>query len=385
MFEDFFRKEFNLNRIAKIIFALLIIVLIFWGLGALSTILIPFGLAWILAYMLMPIVYFLEEKVKIKSRPVNIIIVLTILTGILVGVFAILIPSLIDESKKAWELIQYYDIGGLLVSIIPEELRTKSEFFTSLEGLLASINLQEFIAYIQNLLTGSWKIVQNTLSYLSGMLVILIFLAYLIFIMLDYEALVRGFFSMCPRSTRPFMHELAANVEFYINSYFKGQALISLICGVILAIGFALMGLPLGITFGLFMGLLNMIPYLQYIGYFPLLILVGLQAAATGQNFFIILLIAAGVIFISEIVQQVILIPTIQGKSMGMKPAMILLSLTIWGSLFGFMGLLFALPLSMIIYTFYMKYVIGEPIANGTQIRRTTRKKLSDIFHHENV
>lgn len=381
MFEDFFKKPFSFDRTARITFGLLLVVLIFWGLDTLATILVPFGLAWIVAYLLMPVVYFLERRIKIKSRGLNIFIVLILLAGILGGIIALLIPSIVNESKKAWELIQFYDVGRVLLDLIPENLKSKSEIFDNIENLLASINLQDFISSVQEVLSRSWDIVKSTLNYLSGLVVILLFLAYFIFIMLDYEALCDGFFKLFPRSTRPFMYELSENIEFYINSYFRGQALISLICGIILAVGFAIMGLPLGITFGLFLGLLNMIPYLQYIGYIPLVLLVGLQSAATGQNFFIVLLIAVGVILISEVIQQVFLIPMIQGKSMGMKPAAILLSLAIWGSLLGFLGLLFALPLTMIIYTVYMKYVIGEPISNGALVRKKTRKDFREILH----
>lgn len=374
MFENFFKKPFTLDRIARITFAILLIILLFWGLDTLSNVLIPFALAWMVAYLLLPIVHFLEHKVRIKARWLNVLIVVLLLAGIITGVVALLVPSITEEAKKAWELIQYYDLAGLVVSIIPEGLRNKSDFVNNLEELLSSISVQDFISSVKEVFSRSWNIVQSTLSYLSGLVVVFLFLTYLIFILLDYEVLVKGFYSLCPRSTRPFMYELADNLEFYVNSYFRGQAFISLICGIILAIGFTIMGLPLGITFGLFVGMLNMIPYLQYIGYIPLVMLVGLQSASTNQNFFVLLLIAIAVILVSELVQQVFLTPMIQGKSMGMKPAVILLSLTVWGTIFGFLGLLFALPLTMILYTFYMKYVIGEPVANGALVRKKKKK-----------
>lgn len=380
MLEDFFRKPFTFDRVARITFVVLLIILFFWGVKAIATLLIPFGLAWMTAYLLMPVVYFLEKKLKIKFRALSIFIVVLLLLGILTGVFSLLIPSIIEETKKAWELVQYYDVGGLLLGLVPDGLKTQSEFYSNIEELIASINIQEFISSVQDVFTRSWKIVQSTLSYLSGLVVVFLFLAYLIFIMYDYEILVDGFFKLSPRSIRPFLHELADNIEFYINSYFRGQALISLCCGVILAIGFAIMGLPMGITFGLFLGLLNMIPYLQYIGYFPMVFLVGLQAAVTNQNFFVILLFAVIVILISEVVQQVILTPMIHGKTMGIRPAVILLSLTVWGTIFGFLGLLFALPLTMILYTFYMKYIIGEPIENGPLISDDNRKDFREIL-----
>lgn len=380
MLEKFLQKPFTFDRVIRLLIVVLLISALFLGVRALATLLVPFALAWLFAYLLLPLVRFFQYRVKLRNRGLSIGVVIILVLGLLTGVIALLVPSIVDEVRKAWELVQYYDVGSLLISLIPEELRSRSELAHTLEELLASIDLQQFFTSVQSILTRSWEIVRSTLNYLSGITVVFLFFTYLIFILLDYEDLVAGFFKLFPKRARPFVHEVVDNIEFYINSYFKGQSLISLSCGIILAIGFWIMGLPMGITFGLFVGLLNMIPYLQLLGYIPMVALCGLQAAATGQNFFIVLLFAAIVVLVSEVAQQVFLTPMIHGKSMGIKPAVILLSLTVWGYLFGFMGLLFALPLTMIVYTLYMKYFIGEPVANGAEVQAETRKGLRDLI-----
>ena len=86
-----------------------------------------------------------------------------------------------------------------------------------------------------------------------------------------------------------------------------------------------------------------------------------LKAAQTGQNFFVVLALGIGVMMIVQVIQDTILTPNIMGKRMGMSPAMILLSISIWGSLLGFFGLFIALPLTMSLYSVYKRYVIQDP------------------------
>lgn len=380
MLENFLQKPFTIDRIMRLAIVALLIIGLFWSIQVLATLLVPFALAWLVAYLLLPLVRFFQYRAKLRNRGLAIGVVLLLVLGVLTGVVALLVPSIVDEVRKAWELVQYYDIGSVLRGLIPEKLSSKSEFAHTLEELIASIDLKQLVTSIQGILSRGWDIVQSTINYLSGLTVVFLFFTYLIFILLDYEELAEGFFKLFPKSCRPFVHEVAESVEFYINSYFKGQSLISFCCGIILAIGFWIMGLPMGITFGLFVGLLNMVPYLQLLGYIPMVALCGLQAASTGQNFFIVLLFAVIVVLVSEVAQQVFLTPMIHGKAMGIKPAVILLSLTIWGYIFGFMGLLFALPLTMILYTLYMKYFIGEPIENGPELQQETRKGLREVI-----
>ena len=130
--------------------------------------------------------------------------------------------------------------------------------------------------------------------------------------------------------------------------------------GVLFSIGFLIIGFPMAIGLGMFIGLLNMVPYLQLIGLVPTILLAVVKAADTGESFWIIMLGALIVFAVVQIIQDTILTPKIMGHVMGLNSAIILLSLSIWGSLLGIMGMIIALPMTTLLITYYQKYVIQK-------------------------
>lgn len=376
--DDFFKKPFTLDRIARIFFIVALIVLLIYLVGGIWRMLVPFAVAWITAVMLMPAVKFFQHKVKIKNRIAAIFVVLLLFIIIVTGVIALLLPSIVAEGRKAWELFSYYFTPDLLLSFVPEQYRADVANTLNLDYLFSQFDFQEILHYIQSLFERGWSILSSTITFFLSFAVVGIFLLYTFFILKDYEKINRGVIHLFPESARPYVLELGANINKYVTNYFKGQGLIALICGVFLAIGFWLMGMPLGITCGLFIGFLNLVPYMQIFGMPPMILLCMLQSASTGQNVWILLLIAFGILGLSQLLQDAYLTPTILGHKMGMLPAVLLLSLTVWGSLLGFWGLIFALPLTMILYTFYMKYVIKEPLAEEEPLHKPNISELTE-------
>ena len=177
---------------------------------------------------------------------------------------------------------------------------------------------------------------------------------------IDYEKIANGWINLIPARIRPFAKGLADDVEQSMNRYFRGQSLIALCVGVLLSIGFKIVGFPLAVTLGLFIGVLNLIPYLQAIGLIPMVILSLLKSAETGQNFWIIFGSGLLILGIVQCIQDLYLTPRIMGKAMGLNPAIILLSLSIWGTLLGFIGLIIALPLTTLCLSYYKRFILLE-------------------------
>ena len=117
----------------------------------------------------------------------------------------------------------------------------------------------------------------------------------------------------------------------------------------------------MGITLGLIIGILNIVPYLQVLGFLPAILLALLKAMETGNSFWQILLAVSIVIIIVQAIQDLILVPRIMGKAYNMNPAIILLSLSIWGTIMGILGMLLALPLTTLIVSYYKRLVIKKP------------------------
>ena len=184
-----------------------------------------------------------------------------------------------------------------------------------------------------------------------------IILLYTFFILLDYEAIAQGWTGLVPAKYRENTVRIVTDVKESMNRYFRGQAAVAFCVGILFSIGFLIIDFPLAIGFGLFIGLLNMVPYLQLIALVPTVLLALLKAADTGGNFWWILASALLVFCIVQVIQDALIVPKIMGKITGLNPAIILLSLSVWGALMGVVGMIIALPCTSLMLSYYKRYI----------------------------
>jgi len=359
--ERFFNREFTFDRIARMFVLTIIVLLILWGVRAIWDVLLPFLLAGIFAYVVMPLVRFFQYTLRVRSRGLSVILTLGVIGALIYLAIIYVVPSVKEEVEKTLQMISSYSGGQDLISmLLPRSVR---DYFTSNRtwgNLSRNLSIDKVIENTKLILDQVGGIINSTLSVFSWGFVFLMGIVYFIFILLDFENLGRGIISLFPVSLRPMMRTVFSDLDRYMNSYFRGQALVALSVGVLLSIGFNIIGLPMATAMGIFIGLLNFIPYMQALGIVPLGLAGLLMAAQNGENVFVCLLIAYGVLLIVQIIQDMILVPRIMGHTMGMRPSLILLVLTIWGSLLGFFGMLIALPTTMFLYSFYKRYVLED-------------------------
>ena len=359
--ERFFNREFTFDRIARMFVLTIIVLLILWGVRAIWDVLLPFLLAGIFAYVVMPLVRFFQYTLRLRSRGLSVILTLGVIGALIYLAIIYVVPSVKEEVEKTLQMISSYSGGQDLISmLLPRSVR---DYFTSNRtwgNLSRNLSIDKVIENTKLILDQVGGIINSTLSVFSWGFVFLMGIVYFIFILLDFENLGRGIISLFPVSLRPMMRTVFYDLDRYMNSYFRGQALVALSVGVLLSIGFNIIGLPMATAMGIFIGLLNFIPYMQALGIVPLGLAGLLMAAQNGENVFVCLLIAYGVLLIVQIIQDMILVPRIMGHTMGMRPSLILLVLTIWGSLLGFFGMLIALPATMFLYSFYKRYVLED-------------------------
>ena len=117
---------------------------------------------------------------------------------------------------------------------------------------------------------------------------------------------------------------------------------------------------PMAIGLLLFIGFLNMVPYLQLLSFILTILLAIVKAADTGENFWFILFLALIVFAVVQMIQDSLLTRKIMGKVTGLNSAIILLSLSIWGSLLGVLGMIIALPMTTLMLTYYQRYIIKK-------------------------
>ncbi|MDR0538600.1 MAG: AI-2E family transporter [Tannerellaceae bacterium] len=352
-----FDKPFTFDRAARILFSALLIAGALYLLALLKNALLPFLIAWLLAYLMQPLVRFFQYKLKFKSRPLSISAVLLSLLILISSLLMLLIPSITEEAEKTILLMRKAS-DSTYIPFIPQAWQEYLWNNLDLERAIDMLSKDSLSSLVKEVAPRLWNLFTNTVSIIISLAIIFVIFLYFIFILLDYEKIANGWKKLIPDKYRPFVLELAIDVESSMNRYFRGQSLIALIVGSLLAIGFRIIDFPLGVTLGLFIGLLNLIPYLQAIGLIPMILLSLLKAAETGQNFWIIFGLGIIVLVIVQCIQDLILIPRIMGKAMGMNPAIILLSLSIWGSLLGFVGLIIALPLTTLCLSYYRRFFL---------------------------
>lgn len=353
-------KKITFDSFIRSITLILLVVGIGLLVKHLSSVLLPFFIAWLLAYMLYPLVCFLQFRCRLRNRVVSIIVALLLVLGVITGAMFLIVPPMIGEVTKLSRYVTPIAQQYLGESGIAESIDRFVQQFVNKNTIVQLIQQDKVMDALQMGLAQAWDIVYHAMGFILGIFVVFVVFLYMFFILLDYEKLSNGWVRLIPADKRPFFQGLAEDVEHGMNSYFRGQSLIALIVGILFSIGFLIIDFPLAIGLGLFIGFLNLVPYLQLIGLIPTIFLALLKSLETGQNFWVIMLMAMAVFAVVQSIQDMYLTPRIMGHVMGLNPAVILLSLSVWGSLLGFIGLIVALPLTTLCLSYYRRFVLKE-------------------------
>ena len=351
------RQPYTFDRVVRIIITCVIIVGIIWLINILKGVLLPFCVACLVAYLFEPFVQFNRRLLRLKGRVVAIFITLfeaTFLFGILCYV---LVPMIMSEMQHMGHLLKVYSNTELEIPFMPEGVHSFIKKYVDFEYLASLMRREDQIKMLENVLSSTWSVVTSGISMIISLLSWFIVFLYVIFIMLDYEKLALMGRHLVPPMYRRTVFRIGRDIQRSMNHYFRGQALVAFCVGVLFSIGFLIIDMPLAIVLGMFIGLLNMVPYLQLISIIPTTILCLVCSVDSGVNFWVIFWECMAVYAIVQAIQDFYLTPKIMGKAMGLNPAIILLSLSVWGCLLGFLGLIIALPLTTLLLAYYDEYI----------------------------
>lgn len=324
----------------------------------LSAALLPFLIAWLFAYLLYPVVKFVQDKLHVKVRALSIIITLIFVFAIIALILYFIIPPMIEQFQKLGEILSRWvhqtthtnNITAYISGWIEENQQQIEHFFRS----------KDFADAIKVAMPKVFNFVGQTANVVISIIASMITLLYMFFILLDYEYLTQNWIRIFPEKNRPFWKGLMKDVERELNNYIRGQGMVAFCMAVMFCIGFTIMDFPMAIGLGILIGILDLVPYLHTFALIPTAFLAMLKAADTGQNFWMIFGLAVGLFILIQIISDMIVTPKIMGKAMGLNPAILLLSLSVWGSLLGFIGLIIALPLTTLIIAYWQRYVTKE-------------------------
>ena len=344
---------------------------VFWGVSAIifglflygfRTVLLPFLAGMVIAYFLDPIADRLEKLGFSRLLATTTILVITI--GIIVLAFMILVPVLLTQlsqflerlpeyTKRLEELVQSIKIGPLDGLIGEATASAKS----NISGII-----QQGAGLVGTVLQSVWSS-GMALVNLAGLLVVTPVVAF--YMLLDWDRMTAKIDSWVPRDDVETVRGIARDIDKALAGFLRGQGTVCLILGTIYAVGLSLVGLNFGLLIGMFAGLISFIPYVgSMIG---LIIALAVALVQFWPDYIMIIAVAA-VFFGGQFVEGNFLQPKLVGESVGLHPVWLMFALFAFGAVFGFVGLLVAVPAAAavgVLVRFALKQYLASPLYKG--------------------
>ncbi len=303
-------------------------------------ILIPFLLAGVIAYTLNPVVSWLEGRGV--RRTFGVPLVLASLVVGLALVLALLVPELALQLRQFSERLPGYARAARekvepLIALLPEQYIESLEAFRArtlqaIGGLTPAL-AGWVAAGLRTVLTS----VAGLLIWLLKIIVIPVFTYYLLS---DYKELGQTITGLIPAHLRSAVAERVSEVDRVLRAWLKGQLTVGFLLAIIYSIGLTLLGVPLGLLIGILGGFANMVPYLGLlVGFVPAALLSFLDTGSWVRPALVAAVFVGG-----QVLEGTVIAPRIVGGELGLPPALVLLSVLVGGELFGFTGLLLAVP-----------------------------------------
>ena len=323
--------------------------ILLWALG---DVILPFVIGGAVAYCFDPIADRLEAMGLTRAVSVTIISLIALLIFVLL--ILLVIPTLVTQATQ-------------LIESAPEIFRqlqtTLSERFPSLQDETSTIRVQldKLGAMIQS---RGGELVNGLLNSALGLINIAVLIVIVpvvsFYLLLDWDNMVAKIDDMLPRDHAPVVRQLATEINQTLASFIRGQGTVCLVLGTYYAIALMMVGLQFGIVVGFIAGLITFIPYigaliggilaigLALFQYWSSVEVVNGDTITYSTNW-VRIGIVAGIFGVGQFLEGNILTPKLVGSSIGLHPVWLLFALSVFGSLFGFVGMLVAVPVAAMI------------------------------------
>ena len=361
------------DRIMKLLIGISLGAALVWLLSYLRDALLPFFVACLFAYLLQPLVEFNRRWTREKGRTISSILTIIEVSAVIAGCLYLLLPIVIREFDSLDTIVKEVTSGRRQV---PAEMTQVIDFINK---HLNTDAIKESLSHMQieALLSRGSSILSESLEVLGQVLNWVLTFVYVLFILIDYPQIIRGFKLIVPFRYREGAVSVVRDMQISMNHYFRGQGMVAFCAAVFYCIGFSLIGLPLAIPMGLLVGILYMIPYFQYITLIPVALICFIYSLGGAESFLSLFGKSLLVYVIVQPTCDYIITPRIMGRELGLNAAVILLSLSIWGTLLGIIGMIIALPITSLLMSYYEQY-ISNP-------RKISRKEFHENLEREEI
>jgi len=335
-----FEKPIDFDRFVRMLITAGLFILTYFFLNELSSVLLPFFLAWLTAYMLEPLVLLIQRLVK--KRIIAVLSSLFLIVGVITMLIVVLTPIVIDEVLGLQSLLASQINSMSWPAWIPKDIGEKINDYISGYNYKTILAQEGFVDKAASILSGGWNVISSAFGVLGALFGTITYALYVVFIMLDYSNISSSWKKLIPDKYKDFSYGLISDMEAGMNGYFKAQTNIVIVVAILFSIGFSIIGMPFAILLGITLA----------VG------LTALHCLETGDNFWVCLGLVLLVFTVIQLAQDLYLTPKFMGSFSGFNPAVILLSLSVWGSLLGVMGLIIGIPLTSILLSYYERYIL---------------------------
>lgn len=334
--------------------AALVIVVVLWFLG---DVLLPFVLGGAIAYLLDPVADRLERAGLSRAASVAVITVLALVVFVLLSL--LVVPTLVRQAADLVDIAPqlFNNLKDFLVARFPDLVDSQSAIRQSLVSI--GERVQEYGGMLLE------TVLTSAASIINVVLLLVIVPVVSVYLLLDWDRMVARIDALLPRDHAPTIRGLARDIDTALASFIRGMGTVCLILGTYYAVALMLAGLQFGLIVGFIAGLITFIPYVGA--------LVG-GALAVGLALFqfwgdwLQIAVVALIFVVGQVIEGNFLTPKLVGNSVGLHPVWLLLALSVFGSLFGFVGMLVAVPVAAalgVIARFATRQYLDSPLYLG--------------------
>ncbi len=322
----------------QVVFWIVILALLYLFLMTFRTVLLPFVAGMVLAYFLDPVADWLERR-GLSRMMATVVILLTFLLSFVVALI-IIIPLVAGQVSDLTARVPDY-ARWLQSEISADNLQHMPKWLVNQVAVIqanASKFLGEGAVFASAVFAQIWDSSKTIIDIVSLLLITPVVAFY---VLLDWDRMVAKVDSWVPRDNVAEVREIAAEMDRAIAGFVRGQGSLCLILGLYYGVSLTLVGLNFGLLIGLFVGMIAFIPYIgSMVG---LGLSLGVATLQFWPNYWMPGIVL-GIFLFGQFVEGNILQPKLVGKSVGLHPVWLMFALLAFGALFGFVGLLVAVP-----------------------------------------
>ncbi|EAU42758.1 permease [Fulvimarina pelagi HTCC2506] len=352
--------------------AAFLFVLVIW---LFADILLPFVLGMVIAYLLDPVADWFERRGLSRLMATTVILILFVFLFIsailiVVPVISSQVINLAERMPEYLDRLQGFAVAarsGPLAFLFTSEESTLEQDFAQL--------LSDSTSFVTSFLSSLWS---SSLAFVNFVSLFVVTPVVAFYLLLDWDRMVKKVDTWLPREHQTTIRRIARDIDLSVAGFVRGQGSVCLILGSFYAVGLTLVGLNFGLLIGLFAGLISFVPYIGSL--LGLVLSIGVALVQFWPDWPWIVAVAA-VFFVGQFFEGNILQPKLVGASVGLHPVWLMFALFAFGALFGFVGLLIAVPAAAavgVLARFGITKYLDSDMYHGPAGRRTEPKSIED-------